>query len=163
MRYHNITHDDMLNGDGLRVVLWLSGCEHHCPECQNPVTWNPDDGILFDDAAKNEIFEELEKDYISGLTLSGGDPFYPVNRVELPDFLFEVNSRYPQKTIWCYTGYLFEEIKDEPLMDYIDILVDGKFIKKLADVKYHWAGSTNQRIIDVRKSLKERRVILYVQ
>ena len=161
MRYHNITHDDMLNGEGLRVVLWLSGCEHHCPECQNPVTWDPNDGIPFDEEAKKEIFEELEKDYISGITLSGGDPFHPLNRVKLPDFLMETESRFPQKTIWCYTGYLFEEIRDEPLMEYIDVLVDGPFIKKLADVAYHWAGSTNQRVIDVKKSLKEGRVILY--
>ena len=161
MRYHNITHDDMLNGEGLRVVLWLSGCEHHCPECQNPVTWDPKDGIPFDEEAKKEIFEELGKDYISGITLSGGDPFHPINRVELPDFLMEIKSRFPQKTIWCYTGYLFEEICDERMLDYIDILVDGRFIYKLAVVTYHWAGSTNQRIIDVQKSLKERRVILY--
>lgn len=161
MRYHNITHDDMLNGDGLRVVLWLSGCEHHCPGCQNPLTWNPDDGIIFDDRAMDEICSQLSKDYISGLTLSGGDPFYPVNRMELPDILLQLKIKYPDKTIWCYTGYLFDDIRYEKLMRYLDVLVDGRFVKELADVNYPWAGSTNQRVIDVRKSLIEGEVILY--
>ena len=87
MRYHNITKDDMLNGDGLRVVLWLAGCEHHCKNCQNPVTWDPDGGLPFDEAAKAEIYEELDKEYVSGITFSGGDPLLLRNREELTEFL----------------------------------------------------------------------------
>lgn len=87
MRYHNITKDDMLNGDGLRVVLWLAGCEHHCKNCQNPVTWDPDGGLTFDEAAKAEIYEELDKEYVSGITFSGGDPLLLRNREELTEFL----------------------------------------------------------------------------
>ena len=110
MRYHNITKDDMLNGDGLRVVLWLAGCEHHCKNCQNPVTWDPDGGLPFDEAAKAEIYEELDKEYVSGITFSGGDPLLLRNREELTEFLKEIKKNYPEKTIWLYTGYLWDDV-----------------------------------------------------
>ena len=95
MRYHNITKDDMLNGDGLRVVLWVAGCEHHCPNCQNPVTWDINGGLEFDEAAKKEIFDELEKNYVSGITFSGGDPLHTQNRKDVGAFIEEIkeNSR----------------------------------------------------------------------
>lgn len=146
MRYHNITKDDMLNGDGLRVVLWVAGCEHHCKGCQNPVTWNPEDGLDMTVKELMEIHEQLKKDYISGITFSGGDPLHPENRDCIYRIAKWVKRVFPQKTIWCYTGYLFEEIKDLPAMQYIDVLVDGKFVQELADVNYKWAGSTNQRV-----------------
>lgn len=146
MKYHNITKDDMLNGDGLRVVLWVAGCEHHCPGCQNPVTWNPDDGLEMTVAELAEIADQLSKDYISGITFSGGDPLYPRNREAIYKIAQWVKKAFPTKKIWCYTGYLLEEVKNLPVMQYIDVLVDGKFIQELADVKYKWAGSTNQRV-----------------
>ena len=151
MNYHNITKDDMLNGDGLRVVLWVSGCAHGCKGCHNPITWDPNGGLLFDDAAKEEIFTELEKDYISGLTLSGGDPLFPGNRNAIETLVREVKERYPNKTIWLYTGYSWEDISNLPLIQYVDIVVDGKFVESLKDNKLHWRGSSNQRIIDVKK------------
>ncbi len=104
MRYHNITKDDMLNGDGLRVVLWVAGCSHCCKGCHNPVTWDPDGGLLFDETAKKEIFDQLDKSYISGLTFSGGDPLHSANRAEVQKFAKEVKEKYPDKTIWLYTG-----------------------------------------------------------
>ena len=107
MRYHNITKADMLNGDGLRVVLWLAGCAHYCRNCQNPITWDPQGGLPFDEAAREELFEELEKDYISGVTFSGGDPLYMDTREELLGLSREIKERYPGKTIWLYTGYLW--------------------------------------------------------
>lgn len=161
MRYHNITKDDMLNGDGLRVVLWVSGCEHHCKGCQNPVTWNPEDGLEMTTRELEEIAEQLSKDYISGITFSGGDPLHPVNRDSIYQIAKWCKIKYPTKTIWCYTGYLYEQVKDLPVMEYIDVLVDGKFVQELADVKYKWAGSRNQRVIDVQKSLNVGKVILY--
>ena len=151
MNYHNITKDDMLNGDGLRVVLWVSGCAHGCKGCHNPITWDPNSGLLFDDAAKEEIFTELEKDYIAGLTLSGGDPLFPGNRNVIETLVHEVKERYPNKTIWLYTGYSWEDISNLPLIQYVDIVVDGKFVESLKDNKLHWRGSSNQRIIDVKK------------
>ncbi len=157
----------MKNGDGLRVVLWVSGCSHHCEGCQNPVTWNPDDGLDFDAKAKKEIFDELEKDYISGLTISGGDPFYIGNVLEVLGLCRLVKEVYgSDKTIWIYTGYTWEflqECLDFPtnIFNYIDVLVDGRFEQDKLDVNYPWAGSYNQRIIDVQKSLKEGTVFRY--
>ena len=153
MRYHDITKDDMRNGDGLRVVLWTAGCGHCCPDCHNPVTWDPEDGLPFDAAAKEEIFEQLEKPYISGLTLSGGDPLYPASREDVRLLVREVREKYPDKTIWLYTGFLWEEIRDLPVMRDVDVCVDGKFDRKTKDAKLLWKGSKNQRVIDVQASL----------
>ena len=150
MNYHNITKDDMLNGEGLRVVLWVSGCAHGCKGCHNKITWDPTSGLNFDEAAKEEIFTELKKDYISGLTLSGGDPLFPGNRKAIEELVKEVKQRFPSKTIWLYTGYTWEDIKMLPLIRFIDVLIDGKFIESLKDTKLHWRGSSNQRIIDVK-------------
>ena len=149
MRYHDITKDDMRNGPGLRAVLWVSGCEHHCPGCHNPVTWDPEDGLEFNDFTRKELFEILGRDYISGLTLSGGDPLYPENRSEITELCHQVKSRFPNKSIWLYTGYDYEEVKSLPLMRDIDVVVDGRFMMDLADIKLHWRGSSNQRVIDV--------------
>ncbi len=155
MRYHNITKDDMLNGDGLRVVLWVSGCDHCCKECQNPITWDPDGGLLFDDAAKAEIFEQLDQDYISGLTLSGGDPLHSANRLDVRAFVQEVKEKYPNKTIWLYTGSDWKDIWHYPMMKNIDVVVDGEFKIDLKDTKLLWKGSSNQRVIDVQETLKQ--------
>ena len=122
MQYHNITKDDMLNGDGLRVVLWVAGCGHACPGCHNPITWDAEGGLLFDQAAKAELFTELGKDYISGITFSGGDPLFPGNREEISELCHEIRQKFPDKTIWLYTGYRWEEIKWLPFLDQIDVL-----------------------------------------
>ena len=161
MKYHNIVKNDMLNGEGLRVTLFVSGCSHKCFNCQNPQTHSPLSGIKFDKNALNEIFEQLEKDYIDGLTLSGGDPLFCDNRSKIYNICKQVKDKFPNKTIWLYTGFKWEEIKDLILLKYVDVLIDGKFIEALKDENYRWAGSTNQRVIDVQKSLKEKEVILY--
>ena len=155
MRYHNITKDDMLNGDGLRVVLWVAGCSHCCKECQNPVTWDPAGGLLFDDAAKQEIFDQLDKSYISGITFSGGDPLHAANRLDVRNLMAEIKEKYPDKTIWLYTGSLWEEIQEYEIIRYLDVCVDGEFQVDKKDVKLLWKGSSNQRVIDVQKSLKQ--------
>lgn len=170
MRYHNITKSDMLNGEGLRVVLWTSGCLHHCPGCQNAITWDATDGLEFDSQAKKEIYDELEKDWCSGITLSGGDPLYPSNRFDICQLVIDIRKKFPNKTIWLYTGYTWEELliqkeKDQNLahiLENIDVLLDGKFILKLANMKIHYVGSSNQCIIDVKKSLKEKKKVLYI-
>lgn len=161
MRYHNITKEDMLNGDGLRCVLWVAGCTHACKGCQNPITWDIDGGIEFDEVAKAEIFTELDKDYISGITLSGGDPLHPLNRTDIETLINEIKVKYPTKTIWLYTGYLFEEIKELPFIKYIDVIVDGKFKQDLLDINLHWKGSSNQRVIDVQKTLEIGEIVLH--
>ncbi|MDE6739886.1 MAG: anaerobic ribonucleoside-triphosphate reductase activating protein [Lachnospiraceae bacterium] len=155
MRYHNITKDDMLNGDGLRVVLWVAGCTHCCKECHNPITWDPDGGILFDEKAKKEIFDQLDKPYISGITFSGGDPLHSANRLDVRELMEEIRQKYPNKTIWLYTGDTWEDILHYPMMKYVDVLVDGEFKIDLKDTKLRWKGSSNQRVIDVQESLRQ--------
>lgn len=172
MNYHDITKEDMKNGDGLRTVLWVAGCGHHCKGCQNPVTWDPNGGIPFDAAAMDELMESLFPDYISGLTLSGGDPLMWCHLEEVLQVIREVKKTYPDKTIWIYTGYTFEELvpflpptDDAPDMEknsdpiimkilgHTDVLVDGPYVEGLRDVSLMWRGSSNQRVIDVQKSL----------
>lgn len=160
MRYHNITKDDMLNGSGLRVVLWLSGCDHGCKNCHNPVTWDPNSGIPFDQSAEDELFEVLGRKYISGVTLSGGDPLFEGNRADVTALVAQIKKNFPQKTIWLYTGYLWEDICELPLLQNIDVLVDGRFMEELRDSTVHWKGSSNQRIIDVQSSLTEKSITL---
>lgn len=184
MNYHNLTYPDMLNGDGLRVVLWLSGCSHHCYNCQNSQTWEPDDGILFDTDTKRELFNELEKDYISGLTLTGGDPLHENNIEDVFSLIEEIRVSFPEKTIWLYTGYTWEEIvnhielneecdeyggancienqnmemRKEILLN-VDVLVDGQYIDSQRDITLKWRGSKNQRVIDVKKSLEKGSIV----
>lgn len=160
MRYHNITKDDMLNGDGLRVVLWVAGCEHRCHNCQNPVTWDIEGGLEFDEAARQEIFDELNKSYISGITFSGGDPLHTKNRSDIGELAEEISKQFPDKTIWLYSGYEWQDIRDLPFMKYIDILVDGPFIEKMKDTRLPWRGSSNQKVIDVKKSLEIGKTVL---
>ena len=155
MRYHNITKDDMLNGDGLRVVLWVAGCSHCCKECQNPITWDPDGGLPFDEAAKEEIFEQLEHSYISGITFSGGDPLHSANRLDVRNLMSEIKEKYPDKTIWLYTGYEWKDIWHYPMMKYVDVVVDGEFKIDLRDTNLLWKGSSNQKVIDVQATLKK--------
>ena len=161
MRYHNITKDDMLNGDGLRVVLWVAGCNHNCRGCHNPVTWDIRGGIPFDGAAKEELFAELEKPYVSGVTLSGGDPLHPDNRKEIGELIDEISERFPNKTIWLYTGYDWETICGLPLIRKVDVVVDGEFVEELKDANLHWKGSSNQRVIDVQPSLHRGEAVLH--
>lgn len=161
MRYHNITKDDMLNGDGLRVVLWVSGCNHNCRECHNPVTWDIRGGVPFDEAAKKELFEEMDKPYVSGITLSGGDPLHPDNREGIARLVDELCDKYPNKTIWLYTGYAWEAICELPLMSKVDVVVDGVFEIEKKDSTLHWRGSLNQRVIDVQPTLLTGQVVLH--
>ena len=161
MNYHNITKDDMLNGDGLRVVLWVSGCTHHCDGCQNPITWDLAGGIPFDEAAEEELFEALSKPHVSGITFSGGDPLHPFNRQEVFRLMKKCKELFPEKTVWSYTGFLWEDVKDLEGMKYVDVLADVRFVKELNDNNLHWVGSSNQKIVDVQQSLKENKVILH--
>ena len=171
----------MNNGNGLRVVLWLSGCSHHCYNCQNPQTWNPDSGIPFDESAKQEIFNELSKDYISGITFSGGDPLHENNLDEVLKLVKEIRISFPEKSIWLYTGYNFDllnskynEYKYTPfaanadewltrweIISNVDVLIDGEYIDEQRDITLKWRGSSNQRVIDVKQSLTQNKIVLY--
>ena len=164
MNYHNITKDDMKNGDGLRVVLWVAGCSHHCPNCQNPVTWDPDDGILFDKNARKELLDIISQDYISGITFSGGDPLFESNREEVYELIEYIKSVYPNKTVWLYTGYTFNDLKKFVpigILNKIDVIIDGPYIEKFRDTSLKWRGSSNQRVIDVRKTIEAGNIVLH--
>ena len=161
MNYHNITKEDMLNGDGIRVVLWVSGCENHCEGCHNPVTWDKNGGLPFDEAAENELFEALDKPFIDGITFSGGDPMMPYNRDEVLRLIKKCRTKYPDKTIWLYTGLNWEDIKDIEGLGLVDVVAEGRFIESLKDNNLHWVGSSNQKVIDVKKSLDLDTIILH--
>lgn len=175
MNYHEIRTDDMLNGSGLRVVLFLSGCNHNCYKCQNPQTHDINSGKIFDILAKEKLLNELNKPYISGLTLSGGDPLLEGNLTGVLSLLKEIRGVYgDKKSIWLYTGYageicFFEEhtevcnktkIRNE-IVRMCDVMVDGSYIDKLSDVNYPFAGSTNQRVIDIRKTINRGEIVVW--
>lgn len=165
MNYAKITKHDIANGRGVRVVLWVSGCSHHCTGCQNPETWDDDYGSRFETNDLLDIITLLREDWISGLTLSGGDPLKPSN-VEICTIVAAcAKSNVPNKDIWCWTGYTWDEIivrEDcNDILQYIDVLVDGEFIQDKYDISLKWRGSSNQRVIDVKKSLQAGKVVLY--
>lgn len=148
MNYHSILSCDVANYIGCRVVLFISGCIHHCKGCQNPHTWDFNGGKLFDDVAKKFLFDSLSKDYIKGLTLSGGDPLCSYN--DVLELCKEVKKLFPNKDICIYTGYTLEQLIKldmSEILDYIDVLIDGRFIEELKDLSLSFRGSSNQRIL----------------
>ncbi len=151
----------MLNGDGLRVVLWVAGCSHYCEDCQNPVTWDPNGGVPFTDESRQELFDALSESYISGITFSGGDPLYCANEPEILALTKEIREKFPKKTIWLYTGYDWDYVKDREIARYLDVVIDGEYKKELRDTQLHWRGSSNQRVIDVQASLSSDHVVLH--
>ena len=151
MNFHYIEIGSTVNGDGVRTVLWVSGCNHRCKGCQNPETWDENSGIPFTDEYKYKLFASVYDEFVSGITLSGGDPLYPNNRKDVFSLIREFKHYFPNKTVWLYTGYEWEDIlnmEDFPFND-VDIVVCGKFDIDKKDPNYHWAGSTNQRVINV--------------
>ena len=163
MNYHNITKCDLLNGEGVRVVLWLAGCSHQCKGCQNPITWDANGGLLFDEKAKRELFEALSQEDIDGITFSGGDPLFCNNREEVGLLIQEISTKFPNKNIWLYTGYEWEEVKDLWFIKFVDVLVDGKFELEKLDNTLLWKGSENQRVIDVKQSLSQNSCVLHCE
>lgn len=171
MYYGTIKNCDIANGTGVRVTLFVSGCRNRCKNCFQPQTWDFNYGEPFTEETENHILKLLEPNYITGLTILGGEPFEPENQRELLPFLKHVKSEYPNKTIWCFSGFTFEEmhtvgnrscteITDE-LLSYIDILVDGRFIEEQRDISLRFRGSRNQRIIDLKSTLKNKSITLW--
>lgn len=170
MNYGNIKYNDIANGEGVRVSLFVSGCTHHCKNCFNQETWDFNYGKPFTKEVEDEIISQLAPEHINGLTLLGGEPMEPANQKALLPFVKRVKEIYPNKTIWCYSGYLFDKELLSPsrahcswtkkLLSYIDILVDGEFKEELKDITLRFKGSSNQRVIDVKKSLAENKIVL---
>ena len=161
MRYADITTCDIANGKGIGVVLWCQGCSLACPGCQNGCAHNPKEGREFTEKEEDLILRELAKPQITRLTLSGGHPLEPYNRDTCTELCKRVKQELPDIKIWCYTGWLWEDIKDALIMQYIDVLVDGPYIEGLSDISLPWSGSSNQRVIDVRASIKNNNVTLF--
>lgn len=170
MKYIKIDNCNMNNGPGLRVVLWVSGCSHQCEDCFNPETWDENNGDKWTKKQQQLIIKALSEDWCSGITLTGGDPLYISNRKDIITLCKVIKEIYPEKTIWVYTGYLFDELISEECLNYIDVLIDGEFEKENKSPDAHWIGSSNQRVIDVQKTLEFRKtnpdskdVILYAE
>ena len=171
MNYGEIKKYDIANGIGVRTSLFVSGCRHHCKGCFNPETWNFEYGKTYTKETENDIVSSLAPYYISGLTVLGGEPFEPENQATIVKLLKRVKEEYADKNIWVYSGYLFEElvgkipsharceVTDE-MLSYIDILVDGEFVEAKKDISLHFRGSSNQRIIDVKKTLENGEISL---
>lgn len=160
MNFCKISQWDTANGLGIGLVLWVSGCPHHCEGCHNPTTWDASAGQEFTQDTLNTLLDLLSHPHIGRITLSGGDPLAVYNRTTILAVVKATKEKFPQKKIWCYTGYLWDEIKDLALVKHIDVLVDGKFIQEQKDLTLNWCGSTNQRVIDVQKSLLAHSVVL---
>lgn len=171
MNYGEIKSFDIANGEGIRVSLFVSGCTHHCKNCFNKETWDFNFGKPFTKETENSIIEMLSSDYIDGFSLLGGEPFEPQNQRALLPLLKRIKKEFPNKSIWCYTGYLFDdellsesrarcECTDE-MLSLIDVLVDGEFVQELYNITLAFRGSENQRIIDVQKSLKSGEICNY--
>ena len=165
MNYEKIDKCSVSNGSGVRTVLWVSGCDIHCRNCQNPQTWDFDSGIPFTEETMQELLYDLSKPYIKGLTLSGGHPLDPHNAPKVLEIVKRVKMVFPNKDIWIYSGYVWEDIiKDNTLKEILkctDVLVDGAYVDELRDISLAFRGSSNQRIIDVKKTLDSNEVILW--
>ena len=162
MRYNKIRKMDIANGPGVRVSVFFQGCAFHCKGCFNPETWDFDGGREFTDKEIDEIIDLCKDDYIKGLSILGGEPMHPNNIEATTRLAKRFKEVYPEKTIWSWTGFLFDKyVKDKEVAKYIDVLVDGQFKEEEKDPQLKWRGSKNQRVIDVQKSLKEEKVVLY--
>ena len=165
MNYTTIYDADTTNGTGVRVVFWTSGCSHHCKECHNPQTWDPENGEKYTKEVEDKIISLLDKPYIRGITLSGGDPLYEGNLKDINSLVKRIKNELPNKDIWIYSGFTWEEIQSDErrreIVNRCDILVDGRFVIEKKNLKLKWRGSSNQNVIDVQKSLSTGKVALY--
>ncbi len=175
MHYATIKWTDIANGEGVRISLFVSGCTHRCKNCFNEIAWDFAYGEPFTEEVEARIIKELDSPFISGLSLLGGEPLEPQNQRALLPFVRKVKALYPEKSIWCYTGFVFDEktgvltathkntADTKALISLLDILVDGPFVEELKDIRLKFRGSSNQRIIDVQKTLQKKEIVLYME
>lgn len=176
MNWAEIKTNDIANGEGVRTSLFVSGCRHHCKNCFNSMTWDFGYGQLFTEETMEEIFESVDHDWINGITLLGGEPFEPENQKVLVPFLVMFHERFPNKNVWCYTGFTLEQILGEgesksraateiakEMLTLIDVLVDGPFVEELHSITLKFRGSSNQRVIDIKKTINEKKIVLYLE
>lgn len=175
MNYATIKWCDIANGEGVRISLFVSGCTHRCKNCFNEVAWDFSYGNPFNEEVQSKILKELQADYIAGISLLGGEPMEPQNQEALLPFVKSVKQLYPNKTVWCYTGCVLDDKKGvltekqkntlctKELISLFDVLVDGPYIEELKDIRLKFRGSSNQRVIDVKKTLESKNLVLYLE
>ena len=161
MRYNKIRKMDISNGPGVRVSIFFQGCSFHCKNCFNSDTWDFNGGLEFNDDVIDKIIELSSASHITGLSILGGEPLHPKNIDGTIKLSKRYKEIYPEKNIWLWSGYLLDDICNKDVLNYIDVLVDGQFDKKLYDPLLKWRGSSNQRVIDIKKSLKKKEIVLY--
>lgn len=170
MNYGAIKKCDIANGVGVRTVLFVSGCTHHCKGCFQPETWNFDYGERYTKETEDEIIESLRPDYVDGITLLGGEPFEPENQRELVKLLRRIKKELPQKTVWSFSGYTYEELTGDSravcevtneMLSMLDVLVDGEFVEAKRNISLRFRGSENQRLVDMNKTRKEGKIVLW--
>lgn len=170
MNYGAIKKCDIANGVGVRTVLFVSGCTHHCKGCFQPETWNFDYGERYTKETEDEIIESLKPDYVDGITLLGGEPFEPENQRELVKLLRRIKKELPKKTVWSFSGYTYEELTGDSravcevtneMLSMLDVLVDGEFVEAKRNISLRFRGSENQRLIDMNKTRKEGKIVLW--
>lgn len=176
MNWAEIKTNDIANGEGVRTSLFVSGCRHRCKNCFNDIAWDFGYGELFTEETMEKIFDSIDHPWINGVTILGGEPFEPENQRVLVPFLVMLREKFPDKTVWCYTGFTIEQIlgKSEPksraitdvsneMLSLIDVLVDGPYVESLHDISLKFRGSSNQRVIDMKKSIESNKIVLYLE
>ena len=176
MNWAEIKTNDIANGEGVRTSLFVSGCRHHCKNCFNEATWDFGYGNLFTEETMEQIFESVDHEWVNGISLLGGEPFEPENQKVLLPFLIMFHERFPEKNVWCYTGFTIEQILgattpksraatdiSKEMLTLIDVLVDGPYVESLHSIILKFRGSSNQRVIDVKKSASEQKIVLYLE
>ena len=176
MNWAEIKTNDIANGEGVRTSLFVSGCRHHCKNCFNEATWDFGYGNLFTEETMEQIFQSVDHEWVNGISLLGGEPFEPENQKVLLPFLIMFHERFPEKNVWCYTGFTIEQILgattpksraatdiSKEMLTLIDVLVDGPYVESLHSITLKFRGSSNQRVIDVKKSASEQKIVLYLE
>lgn len=161
MRYNKIRKMDIADGPGIRVSIFLQGCTFKCKNCFNPETHDFKGGLEFNDDVINEVLDLCDKEFINGLSILGGEPMHPLNIKGTIKLAKAFKERFPDKTIWSWSGFLIDNIVDKEVLNYIDVLVDGQFVDEKRNPKLKWCGSENQRVIDVKKTLEKGEIVLY--
>ena len=160
MRYNLIRKMDISNGPGVRVSIFMQGCQFHCKNCFNPETWEFEEGKEFTKETIQKVLDLCQKNEIKGLSILGGEPMHPTNIEGTTKLAKAFKEKYPDKTIWAWSGFKFEDLKDKDVFQYIDVLVDGQYKDELHDPTLKWRGSSNQRVIDIKESLKENKTVI---
>ena len=161
MRYNLIRKMDIADGPGVRVSIFMQGCQFHCKNCFNPETWDFNGGKEFNDEVIEKVLQLCKKDHIKGLSILGGEPMNPVNREVTTKLAKKFKENFPDKNLWMWTGFKYEDLKDEEVFKYVDVLVDGQYKDELHDPTLKWKGSANQRVIDIKKSRENNEIVIF--